>query len=506
MLKFCKGKGDNIMATDQKSWKQSKGPAYNKGESNSINLKYKYSDADCSVTPKEKYKLKKVKLIDFWGEGYNETKDLHMLTGFRDAYNINHQYQLVSIGPNEGRKIPNRIPVASYHGYDLKPYINDSAAQYVTFMGAPIDDEAYMEISRILRKEDGVFIYFAQETKKELTDKMYRASQFLEKNHFFLFDKNVYIKIEGGDNRQRISIPIGFVFMSADKILKYIESETERFSGQELANLLYNFYRKKLVEHWTKAIAHLVHKNYDDKLLSALNTLCMNNKRHDCVQGFLNYIKKEANIFFYIQESSRRYTEYRYLYPFFEEWRPDITKVLFGGKYATITNLKFSMPLKLPKEMVDKDKDKPVFGGSQKRGIEAEEKERFWWKIVPISITKNETIISIFNVKYGMPLKLPKKMVDKDKDKPAFGGNEKRGIEADSKERFYWKLEKIDVYVIDIYTLTNVKYKMPLKLPVAMVNEDGDKPAYGGSAARKIESDQEQRFYWTIQAVGDYVL
>ena len=100
-----------------------------------------------------------MKLIDFWSEGYIRTNS-HFVTGFRDAYNINHQYQLVSNGPNRNRKIPNRIPVKSYSGYDLKPYINDSAAQYVTLMGAPIDNEAYMEISRILRKQDGVFIFF----------------------------------------------------------------------------------------------------------------------------------------------------------------------------------------------------------------------------------------------------------------------------------------------------------------------------------------------------------
>ena len=492
------------MATDQKSWKLSKGPAYYDEECYSDNLNYEYSEVDCNVTPKEKYKLTNVKLIDFWGEGYIRTNN-NFVTGFRDAYNINHQYQLVSNGPNRNRKIPNRIPVKSYSGYDLKPYINDSAAKYVTLMGAPIDNEAYLEISRILRKQDGVFIFFSDETGENISYEKYRASQILEKKYFFLLDIAVYKKIEGGSNRQHISIPIGFVYMAADKILKYIVSETEHFFDKELADLLYNFYRYDLTEHWKKAVDHLMRKDLDPLLMSTLNVLCMDNKRHDCVSQFLNYMKKETNILFYIQESSRG-SEYQYLYAFFEKWEPNMTKVLFGGKYATITNLEFEMPLKLPKKMVDKDKDKPVYGGSRERGIEAKEKERFLWRITPINITKNETIISIFNVKFEMPLKLPKKMVDKDKDKPAFCGSVKRGIESDSRNRFYWEVGKVKYYGMDFYTLTNVEYGMPLKLPIAMVDKDDDKPAYGGSAERKIERNQERRFYWIIKAVGDYVV
>lgn len=111
------------MATSRSEWEKSKKPAYGYGGCNSVNFNYKYSEVDCSVTPEKKYKLNDVRLIDFWGEGYIATD---ITTGFRDAYNINHQYQLVSNGPNRDRKIPNRIPVNAYDRYDLTSYINDS--------------------------------------------------------------------------------------------------------------------------------------------------------------------------------------------------------------------------------------------------------------------------------------------------------------------------------------------------------------------------------------------
>lgn len=494
------------MATTQKEWKSSKEPVYDRGKCYSVNLKYRYSELDCNDTPEERYKLKDVKLIDFWGEGYIEDESMNVITGFREAYNINHQYQLVSNGPNKDRKIPNRIPVKCYDGYNLKPYINDSAAQYVTLMGAPLTDETYREISRILRKKDGIFIFFSSDSEAELLNKKNRANQIFGEKHFFLLDKNVYKKIDRGLEYGHISIPIGFVYMAADKILQYIKSDSAAFSGEELANLLYNFYCYGLTEHWKQAINQLVNNNSDDLLLSLLNVLCRDNKQHECVWKFLNYIEKITNIFFYIQESSRKNITYQYLYEFFKEWNRNIVKVLFDGKYATITNLEFHMPLKLPVAMVDKDDDKPVYGGSQKRGIEVEKKERFWWRIVQVEITKKETIISIFNVKFDMPLKLTKKKADGDGDKPAFGGSKKRGIESNSKKRFYWRLEKVKYYDADFYTLTNVEYDMPLKLPVAMIDKDDDKPAYGGSTKRGIEQNQEQRFYWYIQAVGDYVV
>lgn len=494
------------MAVSKNEWKSRKEPAYDYGESSSYNLKYKYSESDCSDMPEAKYKLNDVELIDFWGEGYIEDKSINVTTGFKNAYNINHQYQLVSNGPNKDRKIPNRIPVASYKGYNLKPYINDSSARYVTLMGAPLTEETYREIMRILRKNDGVYIFFSSDSEVELLSEKKNADLIFAESRFCFLDKNVYKRIDKGLIYAHISIPIGFVYMSADKILQYIKSETTSFSNKELATIMYNFFCQKLIEHWKEAIDYLQSNNIDYLLLSSLEDLCKDKSHYDCVTQFLNYLETKMNIFFYMQEVSGKSAKYPHLYKFFEQWDSNMLRTLFVGKYASIKNLEFERYLKLPKSMLDKDDDKPAYGGSKKRGIEAGEEERFWWRITPVIITKKETIVNIFNVKFDMPLKLPKKMVDKDNDKPVYGGCAKRKIESDSETRFYWRLEKVKYSGKNFYTLTNVAYNMPLKLPVAMVDKDDDKPAYGGSAERKIERNQERRFYWYIQAVGDYVL
>ncbi len=51
-------------------------------------------------------------------------------------------------------------------------------------------------------------------------------------------------------------------------------------------------------------------------------------------------------------------------------------------------------------------------------------------------------------------------------------------------------------------TILNLEYEMYLKLPVKMVDTDGDKPAYGGSAQRGVESGQERRFIWHFDTLG----
>lgn len=101
---------------------------------------------------------------------------------------------------------------------------------------------------------------------------------------------------------------------------------------------------------------------------------------------------------------------------------PQCVRDLLSEKPIAIFNKAFDMPLKLPKEMVDRDDDKPAFGGKKERGIErGSETGRFLWKIETFAPSEH-FMCKIINDKFGMPLKLPKEMDDRDGDKPAFGG------------------------------------------------------------------------------------
>ena len=63
-----------------------------------------------------------------------------LITGFPKAYNVNHQFQLVSSGADIGKKIPNRIPTINYEAVSVEKYVSDSTFDIITLMGAPISD------------------------------------------------------------------------------------------------------------------------------------------------------------------------------------------------------------------------------------------------------------------------------------------------------------------------------------------------------------------------------
>jgi hypothetical protein len=73
-----------------------------------------------------------------------------LITGFPKAYNVNHQFQLVSSGADIGKKIPNRIPTINYKAVRVEKYVSDSTFDIITLMSAPISDSTAAEIARII--------------------------------------------------------------------------------------------------------------------------------------------------------------------------------------------------------------------------------------------------------------------------------------------------------------------------------------------------------------------
>lgn len=108
-------------------------------------------------------------ILDFWGEG--RIVDGSIITGFKDAFNINHQFQLVSNGPDKDKKIPNRIPTVSYTDVDVEKYLPYDSAEIITLMGAPIIEASAQEIANLISSSSTavIVIYGIEEGHSHIT-------------------------------------------------------------------------------------------------------------------------------------------------------------------------------------------------------------------------------------------------------------------------------------------------------------------------------------------------
>jgi expansin (peptidoglycan-binding protein) len=137
-----------IQASPPDQWRDAPRPNYD----TNTDLAFPYSEYP-RKDPYEYYSVQlgtqdSAKILDFWGEGRIVAEG--MTTGFRGAYNVNHQFQLVSNGPDRNRKIPNRIPTIDYDSVSVERYVPDRSFDIVTLMGAPITQATAAEISRII--------------------------------------------------------------------------------------------------------------------------------------------------------------------------------------------------------------------------------------------------------------------------------------------------------------------------------------------------------------------
>lgn len=129
-------------------------------------------------------------ILDFWGEG--RVVEQTLITGFKDSYNVNHQFQLVSNGPDRQRKIPNRIPTKRYSDLCLVKYIADSSFTIITIMGAPIEINTIYEMVRVIKKDDSSVIvaygYEENDPHLKLLAEELEKKGFLENSNYHFSD------------------------------------------------------------------------------------------------------------------------------------------------------------------------------------------------------------------------------------------------------------------------------------------------------------------------------
>lgn len=166
-------KGKRVLrASSFEEWRTAPRPNYD--VPGNLDLEFPYSE----YPRKERYEYHSVQLprppskqiLDFWGEG-RITAD-GIITGFPGAYNVNHQFQLVSNGADAGRKIPNRIPTIDYQTVSVEKYVSDGTFDIITLMGSPITNPTAVEIARIIsgNSNSQVVIYGIEERDEDITN------------------------------------------------------------------------------------------------------------------------------------------------------------------------------------------------------------------------------------------------------------------------------------------------------------------------------------------------
>ncbi|CAH3182362.1 unnamed protein product [Porites evermanni] len=165
-------KGKRVLrASSFDEWRRAPRPNYN--VQGNLDLEFPYSE----YPRNQPYEYHSVQLprptskqiLDFWGEGRIASEGL--ITGFPGAYNVNHQFQLVSNGADIGKKIPNRIPTIDYQTVSVEKYVSDGTFNIITLMGAPIINTTAAEIARIIsgNSHSQVVTYGFSESDENIT-------------------------------------------------------------------------------------------------------------------------------------------------------------------------------------------------------------------------------------------------------------------------------------------------------------------------------------------------
>jgi hypothetical protein len=386
-------------------------------------------------------------LVDFWGEG--RINDNGLLSGFTEAININHQYQLVSNGPDKRHKIPNRIPTVNYSNVSTAGYIPDSSVTNLTLMGAPIVENCAVEISRLIRKDLGVIIIYGFNRKDEDIKVLEKE---LKKIHFYYHP--------------------GYALASPFNEITLFRNHLAYVNAEILVNHCIAGIENEKYSQVKEMVKSLYENDETIAIKKIIDAACSSYR----VFPFGYELLKDDSTKEIIPK----------LFPL------SIKQIITSGAQMSLTNVKFKMPLKVGWN-ADGEGDRTAYGGDARRGIEPTNKERFYWKLSPIDGGK---YFSITNVKFTAPLKVGWN-ADGEGDRTAYGGDSRRGIEPTNKERFYWMLTPINKG--QYFSLTNEKFKMPLKVGWNADGE-GDRKAFGGDAGRGIEPTNKERFYWSIQS------
>ncbi|KAG6463355.1 microvitellogenin-like [Manduca sexta] len=378
-----------------------------------------------------------VEHVDYWGEGRIETSSGN--SGFRNCYNVNRQYQLVSNGTDRNKKIPNRIPVFDENMCDTSSYIKSNSVKLVTLMGAPIIERCARDIARIVNSEVGIVVVFGfdndsadiRRLSTALSDlNMYYCPGYELSDHLLgltLFDKyRAYVNAKEMEN-QLYEAVTGWSF---DTAVKISQSLKESGGGSTIVDVV-----NKLLQQGIRATTPFAYKLWNSGEKEIVN----------------NYF-------------------------------PDAFKLIFNGDNIKIVSNYYNMALKLDAN-VDYYNDRLGWGDKSDHSS-----NRVSWTLLPIW-ENNNVIFKIRNNEHSMFLKLDVN-VDSYGDRKCWGSNSSNEL------RHTWKLEPVKLQGNVVFFIVNCEYDQALKLD-ANVDSYGDRLLWGNNGN---VVNNPRYFGWLVQS------
>ncbi|KAH3756339.1 30K protein 18 [Pelomyxa schiedti] len=422
-------------SSNQNGWNSAALPNY----STNTNLNFPYSDLPWIGNRLITRITCDIDHVDYWGEGriYDG-----IVTGFRNAYNVNHQFQLVSNGPDKGRKIPNRVPTQDYTNVSTEPYLGDRTTRCVTVMGAPITELCAKDIARLVHPQGKVIAFGFERRSVDIKN----LEQALKEKHFCYFSAPLDPPLnEIALLQTKTMNPWYLIYISTSALVDIASFAIQR-------------------DDYSKASRILIELQANQELTAIQKVISAATENRAFQLGY--ELQGQPLISYF----------------------PDAVQLILRGSHIRLQQCRFSAPLKLEWH-TDRDGDRAAYAAR----YEESNHDRFEWMPRPV---ENGKYFTLENRRFGMPLKL-EWHTDCDGDRGAFGGSTDRGIEPGNATRFHWLFRLNSNGSV---TIQNRMFNMYLKVGWNP-DRDGDRQAYGGSTTRGIEADNADRFQWRIQAL-----
>lgn len=418
-------------------WKLARRPNY----MTNIDKTYPYSELPylgeyhLNKIPESANKL--IEHVDYWGEGLIITQLGN--SGFANCYNVNHSLQLVSNGPDRGKKIPNRIPVPNYINCDTSSYIRDNSVRTITVMGSPINSSCAKDIARMVNKEVGKVITYGFETSSL---EMETLANELRKKSLVHYPK--------------YTLPEEF------QGLTLFDNHMAFLNIDSLKEEILHFVQNSKYDNARKLTIGLDDDNKNEVITKAIKKM-IDTRTNNIMEFAYNLWNNGA------KEIVTKYFPAPFLH-------------IFNEDHVTIVDKKYNQALKLDLK-TDQINDRLAFGDSTDKSS-----KNVSWQIIPVW-ENNELTFKLYNVEHHMFIKLDAN-VDNLGDRRAWGSTNSN----ESRHRF-----TLEPFIVDdklVFVIINYRYGQGLKLD-ANAKSEGDRLLWGHNGDARANYD---RFKWIIEA------
>ncbi|KAJ8724600.1 hypothetical protein PYW08_016074 [Mythimna loreyi] len=372
-----------------------------------------------------------IRHVDYFGEG--RIVSARGVSGFTNCYNVNHQYRLVSSGPDKDKKIPNRIPLVSYTDCDTSGYIKHNSVRTVTVAAERLNSSCAKDIARVVNNDLGTVLVFGAH---EQTQGLVELATELKKKGMF-----PYINATLPNELQGLTLYDGHI--------AFLNNNDIRTRKDELYN-------------------NVVNGDYD----SAVNTT-----RGFFITGLGENL--DAIVQKLIREAPRNVVVFAY-----KLWHggakdvvrnhfPDQFQYIVSEDPVMIVNYAYNQALKLDSKTGTSNNDRAVWGDSRLPRTSS----RLSWKILPVC-QGNDLTFKLYNIDCDMYMRMDDQGVY-DGDKHCWGSTTNEEDPNVDRFKYYFETEMVTDTDL-VFLITNVHQKQRVKLEVA-ADKCGDRLAWGNN-------------------------